>query len=73
MAESGALNTLVTHVWVYESAADREAKRAKMMQDPDWKNFLSRTPRPATWFSRTTSLMMPAAFGPPIPMPKIKS
>jgi hypothetical protein len=29
VAESGALNTF-THVWVYDSAADREAKRAKI-------------------------------------------
>ena len=40
VAESGSLNTFV-HCWVYESAADREQKRAKMMQDPDWKHFLS--------------------------------
>ena len=39
-AESGELNTF-THVWVYESAADRETKRAKMAQDPDWKTFLA--------------------------------
>ena len=40
VSESGQLNTLV-HGWIYESAADREAKRAKMAQDPDWKHFLS--------------------------------
>ena len=40
VAESGELNTF-THIWVYASAADREAKRAKMMQDPDWKIFLA--------------------------------
>ena len=28
VAESGELNTF-THIWVYESAADREAKRAR--------------------------------------------
>jgi len=37
VAESGALNTLV-HAWVYDSAADREQKRAKMMQD--WADYL---------------------------------
>ena len=30
------------HVWVYESAADREAKRAQMAKDPDWKVYLGR-------------------------------
>jgi hypothetical protein len=24
------------HIWVYENAADREAKRAAMWADPDW-------------------------------------
>ena len=47
-AESGELNTLV-HGWVYESAADREAKRARMGQDPGLESHISpRTPRPAT-------------------------
>src|SRR5271169_3377819 len=39
-AESGELNTLV-HGWVYESAADREQKRARMQQDPEWKKYLT--------------------------------
>ena len=33
VAESGQLNTLV-HGWVYDSASDREQKRARMMADP---------------------------------------
>ena len=32
--ESGELNTLL-HMWVYQSAADREQKRAGMQKDPD--------------------------------------
>ena len=40
VAESGGLNTMV-HAWVYESAADREAKRARMGQDPEWKLYLA--------------------------------
>lgn len=38
-AESGALNTLL-HLWVYDSAADREQKRSAMHKDPDWKIYL---------------------------------
>jgi hypothetical protein len=33
--ETGNPNQYV-HVWVYESAADREKKRAAMWADPDW-------------------------------------
>jgi hypothetical protein len=72
MAESGALNTMV-HAWIYESAGDREAKRAKMMQDPDWKHFLSENAKAGNVVQQNTSLMVPAAFGPAVAMPKIKS
>jgi hypothetical protein len=70
VAESGALNTLV-HAWVYESAGDREAKRAKMMQDPDWKHFLAENAKAGNVIEQHTSLMTPAPFAPKIPMPKI--
>jgi hypothetical protein len=70
VAESGALNTLV-HAWVYDSAADREQKRAKMAQDPDWKHFLSENAKAGNVIEQNTSLMVPAPFAPPIPMPKI--
>lgn len=69
-AESGALNTLV-HAWVYDSAADREAKRAKMQQDPDWKHFLAEGAKAGNVIEQNTSLMVPVAFAPKIPMPKI--
>ncbi len=70
MAESGALNTLV-HGWVYESAADREQKRAKMMQDPDWKLFLAENAKAGNVIEQRTSLMVPAPFAPKIPPAKI--
>ncbi len=54
VAESGELNTF-THVWVYESAADRETKRGKMAQDPDWKT-LSRRKRQSRKRHRTEKL-----------------
>jgi hypothetical protein len=37
-SESGGLNALV-HVWAYADAADREARRAAMSADPDWREF----------------------------------
>jgi hypothetical protein len=70
VAESGSLNTLV-HAWVYENAGDREQKRAKLMQDPDWKHFLAENAKASNIIEQHTSLMTPAPFAPPIPMPKI--
>ena len=70
MGESGELNTLV-HGWVYENAGDREAKRAKMAQDPDWKHFLAENAKAGNIVAQRNSLMTPAPFAPPIPMPKI--
>ena len=69
-AESGELNT-ITHVWVYESAADREQKRARMSQDPDWKVYLSENVKAANIVAQRNVLMTPAAFAPPVSMPKI--
>jgi hypothetical protein len=70
VAESGELNTF-THVWVYESAADRETKRGKMAQDPDWKVFLAENAKAGNVIEQKNCLMAPTAFSPPIPMPKI--
>ena len=69
-AESGELNT-ITHVWVYASAADREAKRAKMAQDPDWKVYLAENIKGGNIVAQRNCLMTPAAFAPAIAMPKI--
>jgi hypothetical protein len=71
VAESGQLNTLV-HAWAYESAADREAKRAKMMQDPDWKHFLAENAKAGHIVEQFTSLMTPAPFAPKLTVPTPK-
>jgi hypothetical protein len=70
LAESGEMNTLV-HGWVYESAADREAKRKAMQADPDWKRYLSENAKAGNVVQQRTTLMVPAPFAPPLPMPKI--
>ncbi len=41
LATERASSTRLVHGWIYESAAEREQTRAKMMQDPDWKHFLA--------------------------------
>ena len=70
VAESGELNT-IHHIWVYESAADREDKRGRMMKDPDWKVYLAENAKAGNLIAQKNTLMTPAAFTPSIPMPKI--
>src|SRR3546814_8379618 len=40
--ETGDPNEYV-HIWVYESAGDREKKRAAMLADPDWQDYQKRS------------------------------
>ena len=42
VVETGAVNTYV-HIWAYEDAADRAAKRANMLADPAWQAFLAKS------------------------------
>lgn len=69
-AESGELNTIV-HGWVYENAGDREDKRTRMAQDPDWKLYLSENVKAGNVIAQRNSLMVPVSFAPPIPPAKI--
>ena len=69
-AETGEMNTLV-HGWVYESAADREQKRARMGQDPEWKKYLVENAKAGNIVAQRTSLMTPVSFAPKLSMPKI--
>lgn len=62
-AESGELNTIV-HMWAYENAADREARRAAMQADPGWKNYLKMSAEAGYLENQTTRLMIPAKFAP---------
>ena len=70
VAETGELNTF-THVWVYESAADREDKRGRMMKDPDWKVYLAENVKAGYLIEQKNTLMVPTDFAPPIPKAKI--
>ena len=62
-AESGELNTIV-HLWAYEDAADRAARRAKMMADPEWQTYLKKNAEAGYLVDQTTKLMVPAKFAP---------
>ncbi len=61
--ESGELNTLV-HIWAYQDAADRAARRAAMQADPAWKDYLKRSEEAGYLLEQTTKLMIPAKFAP---------
>ncbi len=69
-AETGELNSIV-HVWVYDSAADREQKRARMMQDTGWKNYLSESAKAGYILEQKNALMTPTSFAPPIAPRKV--
>jgi len=71
VTESGGLNTMV-HAWVYESAADREARRARMAQDPEWKTFLVENAKAGHLLEQNNWLMTPAPFAPPLTVAKPK-
>jgi len=63
VAESGDLNTLV-HQWVYEDAADRARRRAAMMTDPEWLDYIKRLADSGFLVDQRTSLMVPTKFAP---------
>ena len=62
-AESGEMNTLL-HLWAYESAADREQKRAAMSKDPDWKIYVEESRKAGYVAAQRTSLYVPVKFAP---------
>jgi NIPSNAP len=63
IAESGELNTIV-HMWVYEDAADRARRRAEMMKDPEWQNYLKLSAEAGYLIEQRTCLMTPVKFAP---------
>jgi len=63
VAETGELNTF-THLWAYESAGEREQKRAAMMADPEWQEFVRRMVEAQYVVHQQTSLKVPASFAP---------
>ena len=62
-AETGELNTIV-HIWPYESAADRERRRAAMQADPEWHAYLKLNREAGYLVEQRTKLMIPASFAP---------
>jgi NIPSNAP protein len=61
--ESGEVNTLV-HIWCYEDANERTAKRAAMWKDPEWVSYAKQMAESGYLVSQRNNLMIPAKFAP---------
>ncbi|TWT03142.1 NIPSNAP family protein [Reyranella sp. CPCC 100927] len=61
VSEIGPLNQVV-HIWVYDSLADRERRRAAMESDPDWTAFKKRNR--GTFVAQDVKVMVGAPFCP---------
>ena len=61
ITETGPINTYV-HVWAYQSAADREQRRAAMQADPDWQAFLAKSAAAGHLIHQENKLMTPAPW-----------
>jgi hypothetical protein len=61
--ETGDPNEYV-HIWVYENAGDREAKRAKMWADPGWLAYVKKSAELGALARQSNKLMTPVDFCP---------
>ena len=61
--ETGDPNQYV-HIWVYENAGDREAKRKAMQADPDWIAYTQASAELGALIKQENKLMIPADFFP---------
>ena len=59
--ETGDVNSFV-HVWTYDDAADRAAKRARLMADADWQDYLRRSAEAGYLVSQINKILTPAPF-----------
>jgi len=61
VTETGTLNQVV-HLWKYDSMADREQRRARLAQAPNWGDYLdAATPNLIRMENR---ILVPTAFSP---------
>lgn len=61
VSEIGPLNQVV-HIWVYDSLADRETRRAAMEADPAWHAF--KQTNKGTFVAQDVKMMVGAPFNP---------
>lgn len=58
----GDVNSYV-HVWAYDSAGDRTQKRAAMMADPDWQEYLRISAEAGYLLTQESKLLVPFVPG----------
>lgn len=61
MSELGALNQTV-HMWAYSSLDDRAARRATLMKEPVWQEFLAQAS--PLILRQESKILLPAPFSP---------
>jgi hypothetical protein len=61
--ETGDPNEYV-HIWVYENAGDREAKRAALWADPGWLAYVKKSAELGALERQSNKLMTPVGFCP---------
>jgi hypothetical protein len=59
--DAGNVNSYM-HIWVYESAADRDARRQALQYDPAWADYLKMSAEAAYLISQENRLMTPVSF-----------
>lgn len=59
--ETGDVNAYV-HIWVYDDAADRAAKRSALANDPMWGEYLKKSADASYLISQVNQILTPAAF-----------
>lgn len=67
-SEIGPLNEIV-HIWAYASLDDRQARRARLMADPEWLAFLPKIRDLIV--SGDNKIMKPARFSPALVSPLV--
>lgn len=61
VAETGNPNSY-THIWAYQDAADRAARRAALHKDPGWQVFLQKSNETDYLEKQENVFMSPAPF-----------
>ena len=62
-SEIGPINEIV-HIWAFASLDDREARRGRLMADPEWLAFLPKIRDLIA--TAENKIMRPARFSPPV-------
>jgi hypothetical protein len=65
VTEVGSLN-LIVHQWAYESMGEREQRREKLGNDPDWKAYLAKSREAGLVHKQENLIMKPAPFFEPM-------